>query len=100
LGVLAHPVVFFIKRSKMILSSNGKPLKEIGLKRALQLMRKPETRLVKMFTQRSHEGFAHYVIPGGYVGSATAEKIKQHPLVWASKDGLFPGHDQTWRLGA
>jgi hypothetical protein len=83
----------------MILSGNGKPLEEIGLKKALELMRKPETRLVKMFTDASREGFAHYVIPGGLVGPTTAEKIKKHPLVHASKDGLFPDHDQTWRLG-
>src|SRR5262245_6091669 len=73
--------------------------REVSLKKALELMRKPETRLVKMFTKASPEGFAHYVLPGGYVSSATAEKIKQHPLVHASKDGLFPGLDQTWRLG-
>jgi hypothetical protein len=83
----------------MILFSNGRPLKEVSLKKAFELMRRPGTRLVKMFTQASPEGFAHYVTPGGYVSSATAEKIKQHPLVYASKDGLFPGHDQTWRLG-
>ena len=71
----------------------------VSLKKAFELMRKPGTRLVKMFTRASPEGFAHYVLPGGYVSSATAEKIKQHPLVYASKDGLFPGHDQTWRLG-
>ena len=84
----------------MILSSNGKPLKEIGLKRALELMRRPGTCLAKMFTGASPEGFAHYIVPGGTVSAETAEKIKAHPLVWASKDGLFPGHDQTWRLGA
>ena len=82
-----------------IVMKSNKPLKEVSLKKAFELMRKPETRLVKMFTRASPEGFAHYVLPGGYVSSATAEKIKQHPLVHASKDGLFPGHDQTWRLG-
>jgi len=51
-----------------------------------------------MFTRASPEGFAHYVILGGLVSPATAEKIKQHPLVRACKDGLFPGLDQTWRL--
>jgi hypothetical protein len=79
----------------MILSVNGKPLKEIGQKKALEMMRKPGTRLAKQFTRASPEGFAHYIIPGGLVSSATAEKIKQHPLVHASKDGLFPGLDQN-----
>jgi hypothetical protein len=63
------------------------------------MMRQPGTRLVKMFTNGSREGFAHYLVPGGYVTPDTAEKIKQHPLVRASEDGLFPNQDQTWRLG-
>src|SRR5262245_60763919 len=33
--------------------------KEISLKRALDLMRKPGTRLVRTFTQTSPDGFAH-----------------------------------------
>jgi hypothetical protein len=37
----------------MILSGNGKPLEEIGLKKALELMRKPETRLVKCSPTRA-----------------------------------------------
>ena len=83
----------------MILSRNGKPLKSIGLKKALDLMRVPGTRLVKMHTDASPEGFAHYIVPGGPVAREVAEKIKQHPLVISSKDGLWPGHDQTWQIG-
>jgi hypothetical protein len=77
----------------------SKSPKKIGLNRAIDMMRSPGTRLVKMHTNDSPEGFAHYLIPGGYVAPDTAEKIKQHPLVRSSEDGLFPGHDQTWRLG-
>jgi hypothetical protein len=75
------------------------PAKSIGIKRAMDLMRVNNARLVKMFTNASPEGFAHYIVPGGLVDPATAEKIKHHPLVTESKDGLFPGHDQTWRIG-
>lgn len=76
-----------------------KPPKAVGLKKALELMRQPGTRLVRMYTDKAPDGFAHYLVPGGYVEPSTAEKIKDHPLVCASEDGLFPGHDQTWRLG-
>ena len=82
------------------MSALGKPRREIGLKKALELMRRPGTRLVKMFTSASPDGHAHYIVPGGLVGPATAEKIKQHPLVRGSEDGLFPSQDQTWQLGA
>jgi len=72
--------------------------KPLGLKKAMDLMRLPGTRLVKMFTHGSPEGFAHYVIPGGYVEPDTADKIKARADVTASKDGLFPNSDQTWRI--
>src|SRR5262249_22369375 len=74
-----------------IVMKPNKPLKEVSLKKAFELMRKPETRLVKMFTKASPEGFAHYVLPGGYVSSATAEKIKQHPLYTLLKTDCSPG---------
>ena len=83
----------------MTLSSNGKSLKAIGLNKALDMMRRPGTRLVKMFSDAVPAGFAHYIVPGGYVTPETAAKIKAHPLVRCSHDGLFPGQDQTWRLG-
>ena len=76
------------------------PLKAIGLKRAIELMRLPNTRLVRMVTDGSPDGFAHYVVPGGYVEPSTADKIKARPDVVAGNDGLFPGHDQTWRVMA
>ena len=67
--------------------------KAIGLKRAMDLMRKPGTRLIRNHTA---QGFAHYVVPGGYVEPETAEKIKARGDVVGGKDGLWPGHDQTW----
>jgi hypothetical protein len=83
-----------------MLTKNGKLVKSIGIVKAMDRMRVNGARLVKMYTNSSPDGFAHYITPaGGYVDPATAEKIKQHPLVTASKDGLFPSHDQTWRIG-
>lgn len=72
------------------------PPKAIGLKKAMDLMHRTGTRLVKM--RSTGEGFSYYLVPGGYVEPSTAEKIKSHPYVQALDDGLFPGHDQTWRL--
>lgn len=73
--------------------------KPLGLKKATDLMRLPGTRLVRMFTVGSPDGFAHYVIPGGYVEPDVAEKIKARDDVVAGRDGLFPDIDQTWRIG-
>jgi hypothetical protein len=75
------------------------PKLPISLNRALDMMRRPGTRLVKMYTNAAREGFAHYIVPGGYVAPEIADKIKAHPLVRCSHDGLFPGQDQTWKLG-
>jgi len=82
-----------------VLSRNGRPLKVIGIRKAMDMMRFPGTRLVKMHTNAAPEGFAHYIVPGGYIAPETAEKIKQHPLVKCSEDGLFFGQAQTWRMG-
>jgi hypothetical protein len=39
-----------------------------------------------------------FVVPGGPVTDATADRILKRPDVIGQRDGLFPGHDQTWRL--
>ena len=39
-----------------------------------------------------------FIIPGGPVTDETAEQIRQHPSIDGEKDGLFPGHDQTYRM--
>jgi hypothetical protein len=38
------------------------------------------------------------LVPGGPVADAVAAEITKHPHVVGQSDGLFPGHDQTWRL--
>jgi len=67
----------------------------LSYRRAVDRMRQPGTRLIK--THGPH-GHVHCVVPGGHVEPATAERLKKHPLVQAGMDGLFPGHEQTWRL--
>jgi hypothetical protein len=65
--------------------------------KAMDLMRGPDARLIK--THTSNGGCAHYIAPGGgYVEPEVAEQIKNHPLVTASEDGMWPGLSQTWRI--
>jgi hypothetical protein len=70
--------------------------RHIGLNRAIDLMR------LGSVLVRQHNGdgtSGHYLAPGGYVEPAIAEKLKSHPLISAGADGIWPGHDQTWKLG-
>ena len=61
---------------------------------AIDLMR-TGSRLVKIIGQG---GVMWFVIPGGQVTGAIADRIKQDLAVVGQKDGLFPHHDQTWRM--
>lgn len=72
--------------------------KTLDYARAIEAMRRPETRLVRMNNGSAGGGFAFYVIPGGRVEDSVADKIVAHPLVRSGHDGLFPGHDQTWKM--
>jgi len=67
----------------------------LDYRRALEQMRRPGTHLIKTYGAHS---YVHYVVPGGYVEPATAERLKKHPLVQAGEDGLFPDCTQTWRF--
>jgi len=73
---------------------------KIGLQRALDLMRRPNARLVRMHSNSKVNGVEYFVVPGGPVELETAEKIKAYPLVRGDGDALFPGLDQTWRMVA
>ena len=44
------------------------------------------------------EGEYYYLIPGGRIELALAAKIKEHPQVMVGRDGMWPGHEQTWRI--
>jgi hypothetical protein len=68
----------------------------IGLHRAIDLMRLGSV-LIKQHNEDGTMG--HYLAPGGYVEPTVAEKLKRHPLIHAGSDGIWPGLDQTWKLG-
>jgi hypothetical protein len=67
----------------------------ISEKRAVELIRDHGRCLALMHTRH---GPCWFLIPGGEVSVETARKIQNMPQVAASKDGLFPGLDQTWRI--
>jgi hypothetical protein len=69
-------------------------MKPLGYDEAIEAMRKPEARLVRMNSRPA----GYFVVPGGPVERTAADKVMNHPLVRAGHDGLFPGHDQTWRM--
>ena len=68
---------------------------ELPLKRAMERMR-TGSRLVHMHGRPN--GHHWFVVPGGAVNEQTSTAIRKHPSVIGGKDGLFPDHDQTWRL--
>jgi hypothetical protein len=63
---------------------------------ALTRMREGST-LISM-SPKHPKDYRWFVVPGGPIKPETADKIKNHPSVVASKDGLWPGHDQTWKM--
>ena len=70
---------------------------------ALDLLGRPDARMV-MTNVSSKDGNAmrseYWISPSGVrVEPKIAEQIKAHPQVIGSKDGIWPGHDQTWRIG-
>ena len=67
----------------------------LKLEQALRRMRSG-ARLVRMHGARN--GLSWYVVPGGAVTDSVADKLRERPDVIAGRDGLFPGHDQTWRM--
>ena len=72
--------------------------RELSLKRAMERMR-TGSRLVHMHGSKPN-GRCWFVVPGGSVSEETSTAIRKHPSVIGGKDGLFPDHDQTWRMGA
>ena len=69
--------------------------KLLKLEKALELMRRGSV-LVHMHS--AGKNLSWYVVPGGRVTDTVANKLLEHPAVSGSRDGLFPGLDQTYRL--
>jgi hypothetical protein len=84
--------LLLVGEKETIMSKTSPTLK---LEQALQRMRSG-ARLVHMHGWAS--GPSWFVIPGGPVTDIVANKVREHPAVVAGADGMFPGHDQTWRM--
>jgi hypothetical protein len=68
----------------------------LSLNKALDLLlHKTGTRMMRM---HSSDGDHFYIVPGGPVDPATAQKILKRPDIMVFDDGLFPGNPQSWRL--
>ena len=74
-----------------------KPAK-LSLEKALNVLRKPGARLVRLHSNNGGAGF--YVWPrGGRVPEDVAHLLLGRNDVQPYDSGLFPGHRQSWRLG-
>lgn len=63
--------------------------------KALDLLHRTDTRLMLMHTS---DGDHFYIVPGGRVDRADAQKILTRADVIQFDDGLFPGNPQSWKL--
>jgi hypothetical protein len=67
----------------------------LSAERAMERMR-TGSRLVHMHGKPN--GHHWFVVPGRAISEQTSIAIRNHPSVIGGKDGLFPNHDQTWRM--
>ena len=67
----------------------------LRLRKAVDLLHRPDTRLMLMHTP---DGEEFYVVPGGRLDARDAQKILERPDIRSFDDGLFPGHPQQWRM--
>jgi hypothetical protein len=68
--------------------------------KALDRMRTGSTLIHMSPDPNKPRDYRWFVVPGGPVKGETAEMIKTHPGVVGQRDGLWPNHDQTWRMGS
>ena len=69
---------------------------KVELNKALEFMRRG-SRLVELHSKNNTEW---WIVPGGYVSTDVAERIKRHPRAVGQQDALFPGLHQTWRMAS
>jgi hypothetical protein len=67
----------------------------LTLKRAIDQMHRPGTRLCKM---HSKQGPIWLLVPGGVISDDVANALIDLPNVAGSADALFPHMHQTWRV--
>jgi len=71
------------------------PPPRLGIKRALELLARPGTRLMVTFTLQSPQGRV-YTIGDCYLEPSDAEKLIKRGDVVPFDDGLLDGVKQTW----
>jgi len=64
---------------------------------AMDLLRRQDARLIQTNIKGRCE---FWIVPGGKIEPGMATRIRAHPQIRAGKDSLFPGLDQTWRIGS
>jgi hypothetical protein len=80
-------------KGKLKMNSTKRISRALPITKALDRMR-TGSRLMRMHGR----GQGWFVLPGGEVDNTTANTIINHPSVIGERDGLFPQHDQTWRM--
>jgi hypothetical protein len=71
---------------------------KLKLHQALDLLRRKDARMVQTNGQNGNRT-EYWMWPACVrIEPKLAEAIKLHPQVIGSKDGMWPGHDQTWRM--
>jgi hypothetical protein len=77
------------------MSKNKPTLNEL-----LNLLRQKDARMVRTNGNGDdHNRSEHWIWPACVrVPPQLAEQIKSHEQVTGGKDGIWPGHDQTWKM--
>jgi hypothetical protein len=71
---------------------------KVTLHGGLNFLRRPDACMIQ--TNINGDRSEHWITPPGVrIEPKVAAQIKLHPQVKAGKDALFPGLDQTWRIG-
>jgi hypothetical protein len=71
---------------------------KLTLHGALNLLRRPESRMVQ--TNINGNRADYHIVPACVrVEPKLAAQIKAHPQIRGGKDSMWPGLDQTWRIG-
>lgn len=70
----------------------------ISLRRAMDLLRLPNTFMIEQHDNHSPRGKSYFIYPHGKIDDEDAMKILARNDVVARDQGLFAGSPQSWRL--
>ena len=70
--------------------------KTVSLRRALDLLRLPGAKMMKMHNHQ--QGVSYYILDHGRLADEDARTIMRRDDLIAFEDGLIPGNTQCWRL--